>query len=235
MPAAPETCWDTGEPGQASGSCAGGQRGQCPAGEGARWLPLRGRHGLEGQRAGEYPAARHRMSRVRGAQPGHHCSCHCPQLFVREPEKRLGVRGDIRQHPLFREINWEELERKEIDPPFRPQVVRLEARDRGGTSSFGGSLCGAHTCVDPAASSGTGVHFSGLILRFPGCAQTEETIYSSTKEIGKREVEPGGRFRASQHTRSHAHAEMHMNSQKHKYTCRNTQVTCRNTSTHINI
>lgn len=44
------------------------------------------------------------------------------QLFVREPEKRLGVRGDIRQHPLFREINWEELERKEIDPPFRPKV-----------------------------------------------------------------------------------------------------------------
>uniref|UniRef100_A0A5F9CGE6 Protein kinase C n=1 Tax=Oryctolagus cuniculus TaxID=9986 RepID=A0A5F9CGE6_RABIT len=45
-----------------------------------------------------------------------------PELFVREPEKRLGVRGDIRQHPLFREINWEELERKEIDPPFRPKV-----------------------------------------------------------------------------------------------------------------
>ncbi|XP_006907099.1 protein kinase C theta type [Pteropus alecto] len=44
------------------------------------------------------------------------------KLFVREPENRLGVRGDIRQHPLFREINWEELERKEIDPPFRPKV-----------------------------------------------------------------------------------------------------------------
>lgn len=53
------------------------------------------------------------------------CSPSAPfQLFVREPEKRLGVRGDIRQHPLFREINWEELERKEIDPPFRPKVVR---------------------------------------------------------------------------------------------------------------
>ncbi|EFB15733.1 hypothetical protein PANDA_021823 [Ailuropoda melanoleuca] len=48
-------------------------------------------------------------------------------LFVREPEKRLGVRGDIRQHPLFREINWEELERKEIDPPFRPKVLLEES------------------------------------------------------------------------------------------------------------
>lgn len=47
------------------------------------------------------------------------------QLFVREPEKRLGVRGDIRQHPLFQEINWDELERKEIDPPFKPKVVRV--------------------------------------------------------------------------------------------------------------
>ncbi|XP_006891921.1 PREDICTED: protein kinase C theta type-like isoform X2 [Elephantulus edwardii] len=45
-----------------------------------------------------------------------------PELFVREPEKRLGVRGDIRQHPLFQEINWEELERKEIEPPFKPKV-----------------------------------------------------------------------------------------------------------------
>nr|XP_036857453.1 protein kinase C theta type [Manis javanica] len=44
------------------------------------------------------------------------------KLFVREPEKRLGVRGDIRQHPLFQEINWEELERREIEPPFRPKV-----------------------------------------------------------------------------------------------------------------
>ncbi|MEJ1284448.1 hypothetical protein NN561_015433 [Cricetulus griseus] len=49
------------------------------------------------------------------------------KLFVREPEKRLGVQGDIRQHPLFREINWEELERKEIDPPFRPKVIPQKA------------------------------------------------------------------------------------------------------------
>ncbi|EGV95079.1 Protein kinase C theta type [Cricetulus griseus] len=51
------------------------------------------------------------------------------KLFVREPEKRLGVQGDIRQHPLFREINWEELERKEIDPPFRPKVTEWEEKE----------------------------------------------------------------------------------------------------------
>ncbi|XP_015683664.1 protein kinase C theta type isoform X2 [Protobothrops mucrosquamatus] len=45
-----------------------------------------------------------------------------PELFVREPERRLGVRGNIRQHGFFQEICWEALERKEIDPPFRPVV-----------------------------------------------------------------------------------------------------------------
>lgn len=63
---------------------------------------------------------------------------------MREPEKRLGVRGDIRQHPLFREINWEELERKEIDPPFRPKVVRTLP------GPFGSSLApGLPACPSP--------------------------------------------------------------------------------------
>uniref|UniRef100_F7G6Y7 Protein kinase C n=1 Tax=Monodelphis domestica TaxID=13616 RepID=F7G6Y7_MONDO len=44
------------------------------------------------------------------------------KLFVREPERRLGVKGDIRLHTFFREINWEDLERKEIEPPFKPKV-----------------------------------------------------------------------------------------------------------------
>lgn len=68
---------------------------------------------------------------------GSNCSLPAPfQLFVREPEKRLGVRGDIRQHPLFREINWEELERKEIDPPFRPKVVRSLRGPFGSSQSL---------------------------------------------------------------------------------------------------
>ncbi|XP_030071937.1 protein kinase C theta type isoform X1 [Microcaecilia unicolor] len=44
------------------------------------------------------------------------------QLFVREPDGRLGIKGDIRQHAFFREINWEALEHREMQPPFKPQV-----------------------------------------------------------------------------------------------------------------
>ncbi|KAI1888070.1 hypothetical protein AGOR_G00181260 [Albula goreensis] len=44
------------------------------------------------------------------------------KLFVREPKRRLGVRGNIRHHSFFREIDWTAIENREVDPPFRPRV-----------------------------------------------------------------------------------------------------------------
>ncbi|KAG8440043.1 hypothetical protein GDO86_006004 [Hymenochirus boettgeri] len=43
-------------------------------------------------------------------------------LFVREPEKRLGVKGNIRQHSFFKNIDWIRMENREIEPPFKPRV-----------------------------------------------------------------------------------------------------------------
>ncbi|XP_063304350.1 protein kinase C theta type isoform X1 [Pelobates fuscus] len=43
-------------------------------------------------------------------------------LFVREPERRLGVKGNIRQHCFFEQIDWELLENRKIEPPFKPKV-----------------------------------------------------------------------------------------------------------------
>lgn len=48
------------------------------------------------------------------------------QLFERDPTRRLGVVGDIRAHPFFRTINWSALENREVEPPFKPKVVRAE-------------------------------------------------------------------------------------------------------------
>lgn len=45
------------------------------------------------------------------------------KLFVREPERRLGVKGNIRQHPFFRETDWSALEERQVEPPFKPTVV----------------------------------------------------------------------------------------------------------------
>uniref|UniRef100_A0A672HYC2 Protein kinase C n=1 Tax=Salarias fasciatus TaxID=181472 RepID=A0A672HYC2_SALFA len=44
------------------------------------------------------------------------------QLFERDPCRRLGVIGKIREHPFFKSINWTALERREVEPPFRPKV-----------------------------------------------------------------------------------------------------------------
>lgn len=45
------------------------------------------------------------------------------QLFERDPTRRLGIVGNIRLHPFFKVINWQALERREVDPPFKPKVV----------------------------------------------------------------------------------------------------------------
>ncbi|XP_069485769.1 protein kinase C theta type [Ambystoma mexicanum] len=44
------------------------------------------------------------------------------RLFVREPDKRLGAKGNIRQHAFFQAINWPVLEKRGMCPPFHPKV-----------------------------------------------------------------------------------------------------------------
>lgn len=48
------------------------------------------------------------------------------QLFERDPTRRLGVVGNIRSHSFFKSINWQSLERREVEPPFKPKVVCLQ-------------------------------------------------------------------------------------------------------------
>lgn len=47
-------------------------------------------------------------------------------LFERSPTDRLGMptcpAGPIRAVPYFRNVDWEKLERRQIDPPFKPKI-----------------------------------------------------------------------------------------------------------------
>ena len=47
-------------------------------------------------------------------------------LLTRDPEKRLGSgpngSENVKKHPFFKSIDWEKLEKKELEPPFKPKV-----------------------------------------------------------------------------------------------------------------
>ncbi|KAJ3612177.1 hypothetical protein NHX12_020454, partial [Muraenolepis orangiensis] len=44
------------------------------------------------------------------------------KLFVREPEKRLGIKGNVRHHSFFSGTDWVAVELRQVEPPFRPTV-----------------------------------------------------------------------------------------------------------------
>mmetsp|Transcript_17428 Transcript_17428/g.2414 ORF Transcript_17428/g.2414 Transcript_17428/m.2414 type:complete len:100 (+) Transcript_17428:453-752(+) len=47
----------------------------------------------------------------------------------KDPRKRLGTKhglDEIKNHPWFAEIDWEKLAKKEVPPPFKPNLKEWE-------------------------------------------------------------------------------------------------------------
>uniref|UniRef100_A0A8C2XEA2 G protein-coupled receptor kinase n=1 Tax=Cyclopterus lumpus TaxID=8103 RepID=A0A8C2XEA2_CYCLU len=57
----------------------------------------------------------------------------CRQLLVKDPKERLGCQGrgaiEVKQHPIFRNINFKRLEANMLDPPFSPDPRAVYCKD----------------------------------------------------------------------------------------------------------
>jgi len=89
------------------------------------------------------------------------------ELLVRQPEKRLSDPAKIKGHPFFKGINWDDLVRKEITPPFIPPVKDAEDYSQIDRTFTSEEAALSHE-EGSAISDADQANFSGFTYSAPG-------------------------------------------------------------------
>ncbi|XP_064478191.1 protein kinase C, brain isozyme-like isoform X1 [Ornithodoros turicata] len=73
----------------------------------------------------------------------------CKGFLTKNPSKRLGCSSsgedDVRTHPFFRRIDWDKIENREVQPPFKPKIRNPRAGE-----NFDPVFTNATTALTPA-------------------------------------------------------------------------------------
>mmetsp|Transcript_4131 Transcript_4131/g.6212 ORF Transcript_4131/g.6212 Transcript_4131/m.6212 type:complete len:474 (-) Transcript_4131:134-1555(-) len=83
------------------------------------------------------------------------------KLLVRDPDARLTKPEDIKSHPFFKEIDWDKLVAKELEPPFIPPVTDVESTEMVDPT-FTNEEPVLSVTADSAIPAGAGTDFDGF-------------------------------------------------------------------------
>jgi len=82
-------------------------------------------------------------------------------FLTRDPAKRYGTDFNvIKSHPFYAGLDWDKLERKEIEPPFKPEVYGKEDTDQ--IDPMFTSEAAVDSLVETSALTGEEAQFDGF-------------------------------------------------------------------------